>query len=145
MRIVNLSVSGAKIQDVINKQLPELKNYKPNLVTIDIGGNDVAGKYNSATFQAEYDKLAAALPRGTVVGNLPYFGGRIRHNAQALNANTFISAAAQKYGLGVADLQTITRAHDSLSDYAADYFHPSDRGYQNWAAAYWAVIKPTLN
>jgi lysophospholipase L1-like esterase len=144
VRVVNLSVSGAKIQDVINHQLPELKGYKPDLVTVDIGGNDVAGQYNPVIFQAEYDKLAANLPKGTVVGNMPYFGGRIRHNKQALNANIYISGAVQKYGLRVADLQTITRDRNSIRNYAADYFHPSNRGYQNWADAYWQVIEPSL-
>lgn len=144
VRIVNLSVSGAKIQDVITKQLPELKQYKPNLVTVDIGANDVASNYNPQVFQAAYNQLAASLPKGTVVGNMPYFGGRIRHNSQAINANQYITAAAQKNDLLVADLQTITKQRNSIRDYAVDYFHPSNRGYQNWADAYWQVIQPTL-
>lgn len=144
MHVVNISVSGAKIQDVITKQLPELKNYRPDLVTIDIGANDVAGNYNSQIFQKQYDALAAALPKGTVVGNMPYFGGRIRHNSQAINANQYIAAAAQQHDLRVADLQTITHQRNSILDYAADYFHPSNRGYRNWADAYWQVIEPTL-
>jgi acyl-CoA thioesterase-1 len=144
VRIVNLSVSGAKIQDVIDKQLPELKNYKPDLITVDIGANNVAGNYNSQAFQKEYDILASALPQGTVVGNMPYFGGRIRHNTQAVNANQYIAASAKKHGLRVADLQTITKQRDSVRNYAADYFHPSNHGYQNWADAYWLVIQPGL-
>lgn len=144
VHVVNLSVSGAKIQDVIDKQLPELKKYQANLITVDIGANDVAGKYNAQIFQKEYDQLAAALPKGTVVGNMPYFGGRIRHNPQAINANQYITAAAKRHGLSVADLQTITKQRNSIRNYAADYFHPSNRGYQNWADAYWQVIRPTL-
>jgi lysophospholipase L1-like esterase len=144
VRIVNLSVSGAKIQDVIDKQLPALKNYKPDLITVDIGANDVAGHYNPQTFQTEYDQLAAVLPKKTVVSNMPYFGGRIRHNPQALNANRYIATAARKYDLRLADLQTITRQHNSIRNYAADYFHPSNRGYQNWAKAYWQVIQSTF-
>jgi acyl-CoA thioesterase I len=144
VRVVNLSVSGAKIEDVISKQLPELQKYHTDLVTIDIGANDVAGKYNSQSFQVQYDRLAAALPKGTVIGNMPYFGGRIRHNPQAINANQYIAAAARKNKLPVADLQSITKEHDSIRNYAADYFHPSNRGYQNWADAYWQVIQPTL-
>jgi acyl-CoA thioesterase-1 len=144
VRIVNLSVSGAKIQDVIDKQIPELKAYKPALVTLDIGSNDVAGTYNSMSFRTNYDKLGAALPKGTFVGNIPYFGGRIRHNAQALNANQHIAETAQKYNLHLVDLQTMTRERKSLRAYAPDLFHPSNYGYQNWADAYWHVIKPTL-
>jgi acyl-CoA thioesterase-1 len=142
VRIVNLSVSGAKIEDVINKQIPELAQYKPNLVTIEIGANDVAGNYNHASFESEYNHLASLLPKNTVVGNMPYFGGRIRHNTQALDANKVIVSLAAKYGLKVADLQTATRQHNSILNYAPDYFHPSNRGYKNWAAAFLQVIKP---
>lgn len=144
VQIINLSVSGAKIEDVINKQLPELKNYQPDLITLDIGANDVATAYNASIFAGQYDELASQLPTGTVIGNMPYFGGRIRHNTQAINADTYIAVAGKKYGLPVADLQTFTKSRNSLRNYAADYFHPSNRGYQNWADAYWAVIRPTL-
>ncbi len=144
VRIVNLSVTGAKIDDVIRKQMPELRHYKPDLVTIDIGGNDVAQAYNHQTFETEYGRLAAALPKGTVVGNMPYFGGRIRHNAQALDANMIIAINVKKYDLHLVDLQTITRQRDSIRTYAPDYFHPSNRGYSNWAEAYWQIIQPTL-
>ncbi|HEX7633417.1 MAG TPA: SGNH/GDSL hydrolase family protein [Candidatus Saccharimonadales bacterium] len=145
VRVVNLSVSGAKIEDVLAKQIPQLQKYKADLVTVDIGANDVAGKYNSTDFARKYDQLAAALPAGTIVGNTPYFGGRIRHNTQALDANKHIAASAQKYDLRVADLQTVTRAHNSLRVYAPDLFHPSNQGYKNWATAYeHAMSQPFL-
>lgn len=144
VRIINLSVNGAKIEDVINTQLPKLRGYKPNLITLEVGANDVAQHYDAKLFQTGYNKLASALPTDTIISNLPYFGGRISHNAQALDANKYIGIAAQKYGLRVADLQTITRQHNSILNYAADYFHPNNRGYRNWADAFWFVIKPTL-
>lgn len=145
VRIINLSVSGAKIQDVTDKQLPQLRQYRPDLVTVDIGANDVAGSYNPRLFQAEYSRLATTLPKGTVVANIPYFGGRIRHNRQAVNADKYIAVAAEKNNLQLADLQTITRQRNSVRNYAADYFHPSNRGYKNWADAYWLVIQPSLH
>lgn len=143
VRIVNLSVSGARVADVIAKQLPELKNYKPDLITVEIGAND-ATHYNAQTFQKQYNELAAALPAGTVIANVPYFGGRIRDNAQALNANQYIQQAAAKYNLPLVDLQTETRQTQSIWNYSSDFFHPSNRGYRNWDAAFWKVVKPLL-
>jgi lysophospholipase L1-like esterase len=140
VRVVNLSVSGAKIEDVINQQLPILKNYKPDLITIDIGGNDVAQKYNSADFEQRFNRLASLLPAGTYVGNMPYFGGRIKHNPQAIDANRHIAVAAKSNGLRLVDLQKITKERNAPYNYASDLFHPSNRGYKNWADAFWQSI-----
>jgi acyl-CoA thioesterase I len=143
VRVVNLSVSGAKVEDVIKDQLPELKNYSPDLITVEIGSNDVV-HYNAQQFQAQYTALAAALPKNTVVSNIPYFGGRVRNNIQAIEASQFISEAVARYNLRLVDLQTETRKKQSYLNYAADFFHPSNRGYQNWDEAFWKVIKPLL-
>ncbi len=144
MRIVNLSVSGAKIQDVLEKQVPQLAQYKPNLITVEVGTNDVTS-YDAAKFQSQYDKLAAVLPPGSVVVNIPYFGGLIRANDKAVEASEFIAEAAHKYNLPLVDLQTETRAKNSIFNYAADGFHPSNRAYKIWEAAFWKTIEPLVS
>lgn len=144
IKVINLSVSGAKIEDVLNNQIPQLKQLKPNLITLDIGANDVANNYNSHTFLANFDALIAQLPKNSVIGNIPYFGGRIRKNSEATDANNHISDLAAKYGLAVADLQTITKNNNGINTYASDFFHPSDKGYINWAEAYWNVISKNI-
>jgi lysophospholipase L1-like esterase len=143
VRVVNLSVSGAKIEDVIQTQLPQLKNYHANLITVEIGANNVTD-YNPTTFRSQYDALAQALPPGTVLANIPYFGGRIRDNAEALSASTIIAEAGQANHLQVVDLQAATHQGQSILNYGADFFHPSDRGYRIWAAAFWKIIQPDL-
>ena len=143
VRVVNLSVSGAKITDVISKQLPLLKNYQPDLVTVEIGSNDVV-RYDAATFQQQYDHLAAALPPGSVVSNLPFFGGRIRRDKEVTSANRVIFAAVAKDKLQLVDLYGETKQHQSLRNNSFDLFHPSNRGYKNWEAAFWKVIRPSL-
>ena len=143
VRLINLSVSGAKINDVLTKQLPELKNYKPDLVTIEIGANDLAS-YNSKQFNTEFQQLVTRLPKGTYISDMPYFGGRIRKNDQALAANQLIYKAVQGTDLRLVKLQELTRRRQSIRNYAADLFHPSSRGYINWADAFWARIQPDL-
>src|SRR5207248_912896 len=112
----------------------------PDLITVDIGSNDIA-RYNAQVFLARFDGLAAALPKGTAVANIPYFGGRIRKNAQALAASQSISEAAAKYSLKLVDLQSETKERQSLFNYSADLFHPSNRGYRNWYAAFWKAVE----
>lgn len=144
VRTVNLSVTGARINDVLAKQLPELKNYKPDLLTVEIGANDV-NHWNERLFTAQYNELAKSLPAGTIIANVPYFGGRIRNNALALKANRIIAQAARQNHLRLVDLQTYTRDHQSLLNYASDLFHPSDKGYRNWDGAFWQVVRPLLH
>jgi acyl-CoA thioesterase-1 len=143
VRLINLSVSGARIQDVLDKQLAELKNYKPDLVTIEIGANNVTA-YNASQFKTQFDLLASQLPKNTYVATMPYFGGRVRDNKQALAASSLIQAAVQSNNLHLVNLQQITRERQSIHDYSADLFHPSTHGYINWADAFWQVIQPDL-
>ncbi|MBA3758214.1 SGNH/GDSL hydrolase family protein [Candidatus Saccharibacteria bacterium] len=143
VRIVNLSVSGATVQDLIDKQLPELKNYQPDLITVGIGANDVA-RNNMDDFPAHYDSLAKSLPKNTFVTNMPYFGGRLRRNAEAIKASEIIKSDAERYQLKLVNLQDPLRAQNSILNYASDLFHPSNRAYRIWADAFWQKIEPTL-
>ena len=143
VRTVNLSVSGAKVADVIAKQLPELKNYQPDLITVEIGGNDVI-HYDSTAFGRDFTRLAAALPPRAIVSNIPFFGGRIKRNAEVKAANQIITTTAQQHHLRLVDLYGETARNQSLLNNSFDLFHPSDRGYKNWEAAFWKTIEPNL-
>ncbi len=143
VRLINLSVSGAKIDDVLNKQIPELKNYHPDIVTVEVGANDLAN-YKPEQFKSSFEKLVSQLPENTYISDMPYFGGRIRKNDQALAANVIISKAIDGKKLHLVKLQQLTRSRQSMRDYAVDLFHPSSRGYINWADAFWIKIQPRL-
>lgn len=140
IRVVNLSVSGAKIRDVIDNQIPQLKDYEPDFVTIEAGANDVV-RYDRAKFASEFQELAELLPPQTVVANMPYFGGRISRDNEVKEANKIVAQAAIQNNLIVVDLYTFTKVGDTPFNYAADFFHPSNRGYRNWADAFWTKLK----
>ncbi|MDL2341571.1 MAG: SGNH/GDSL hydrolase family protein [Patescibacteria group bacterium] len=139
IRVVNLSVSGAKIQDVIQQQIPQLAGYKPDFVTIEIGANDLVS-FNATDFKNSYRQLAPLLPRGTVVANMPNFGGRIKRVMAVQAANKIVADTAAAHNLPMADLHTATKSRESPFNYAADFFHPSNRGYRNWADAFWIEL-----
>lgn len=140
VRVVNLSVSGAKIRDVIDKQIPQLQNYDPDFVTIEIGANDIVS-FEAKKFEADYAELAPLLPKNTVIATMPNFGGRIERTAAVASANQIIIAAAKEPALPVADLYGYTKSRESPLAYAADFFHPNNRGHKNWADAFWAVLQ----
>jgi acyl-CoA thioesterase I len=140
VKTINLSATGAKVQDVIDNQLPILKQLQPSsdtVVTIDIGANNL-GQYDEETFKSQLDTLYSQLPKQTVVADMPYFGGgRFRpREANAESASAIVREVAGRYGLRVAPLHQITKERDNLLTYGADLFHPNDRGYRNWFEAF---------
>lgn len=130
-RVLNLSRSGARAADVLAAQLPALEalDGPADLVTCVIGGNDLLRtplRQLAATFRA----IIARLPAGAVVATLPQ--GLSRRRAGRLN--TLIRREASAAGLRVADLWTHT-GPPWQGKYAADMFHPNERGYADWTRA----------
>lgn len=143
VQIINLSSSGARIRDVVEEQLPELAGLRPDLITVDVGGNDLR-RYDAATYRSDVSALVAGLPKDTVLADIPYFmHGRAQRDAN--EAAAFIRKRANQGGLVVAPLQETMRARGRqgmFTDYAADWFHPNDRGHRVWADSFWQVIAP---
>lgn len=125
-RVVNLSVTGARVQDAIDQQLPALLELLaagvPDLVTVVIGSNDVLSRRLRAGLTDRFTELLDGLPPGAVVANLP----NPHRAARRVNADLRQRQSAGR--LVVADM----RAHGPRSwrgKLAADKFHPNDSGY----------------
>jgi acyl-CoA thioesterase I len=145
VHVINMSKSGARSKDALEDQLPKLLQLKPDIVTIEIGANDLH-IWDATAFRDHLDQLFATLPEHTVISDVPYFGGG-RHrsrNQKAEEANKILGELAQKYNRKVAPLYSVTKERDSWLNYSTDYFHPSNRGYQNWADAFWQLLEPQL-
>lgn len=141
VQVVNLSRSGARVRDVVDEQLPRLVGLSPDLVTVGVGANDITD-YDAGRFRLDIDALIAALPEGTVVGDVPWFmhGGTGRKSGQAA---TYVATRAGARGLAVARLHRAMRDRgwkSMLTDFAPDWFHPNDRGHRRWADAFWEAI-----
>lgn len=140
VQVVNLSASGARIRDVLDKQLPALArtSRRPDVVTVAIGGNDVRA-YERGRFADEVEALTSALPPGTFVADAPYFmHGRWERDAQ--EAADLLTASIQGRGLHPVALHEALRAQGwdaMLTQFAADWFHPNDRGHRVWADVFW--------
>lgn len=146
VQVVNLSSSGARIRAVLDTQLPALLKMtpRPDLVTVAIGGNDVR-HYDRARFTADVEALTRALPAGTFVADAPYFmHGHWERDAK--QAADVLTDRAHLHGLHPVSLHEALRAQGleaMLTQFAADWFHPNDRGHRVWADAFWRVIEPT--
>lgn len=140
--VVNLSVSGAKVADVVQTQLPRLEGLDADIVTVAIGGNDVRG-YSRERFSADVERLLDGLPRGSYVADVPYFMHG-RWETSSAEAAGIVRAAAQEHGMIVVPLNDELRAEGlqaMLTQTAADLFHPNDRGHAVWARAFSEVIR----
>lgn len=136
-QVVNLSVTGARIADVLDRQLPLLDDLAPvDLVTVAVGANDLLRTRTPAVVAA-VDRLLAEVPDDTVVATLPQ-GVRSR---VAAGLNERIRAGAAARSLPVADVWART-GPPWAGKYAADAFHPNDRGYEDWTAAFVEVLGP---
>ena len=137
----NLSVSGAKATDVLEDQLPRLAalGFVPDVVTLGIGGNDVVDRRISVeAFLDTMAEVLAELPPGSYVADPPGFlipPFEARSDAMAVGVRPLIRDAGQH----LVALHRATRSAGHLGwvrNVAADAFHPNDRGYAGWAAAF---------
>lgn len=141
--VINLSVTGAKVQDVLDTQIPALRRLHPDVVTVAIGANDVRS-FDAGRFASRMDQLAAQLPPGTFLADVPWFmAGAWEGNAERAGADVARESAARGLVLVPLHHALARRGWASmLTDFAPDWFHPNDRGYRAWAASFWSTMCP---
>lgn len=140
-RVVNLSRSGARARDVLDRQLPEMAELgaAPDLVTCAIGANDILRRTPAPLLEQQLRAILARLPPCAVMATLPQ--GLSRERTEAVNR--VIREEAPAAGVLVADVWARTGA-PWRGKYAADGFHPGALGYADWAAAFAEVLGVAL-
>ncbi|HEY1819700.1 MAG TPA: SGNH/GDSL hydrolase family protein [Trebonia sp.] len=136
-RVLNLSVSGAVIRDVIAEQLPRLDGQRPDLVTCGAGVNDIL--FSPGKLFTDLRALLAAVPEDTVMLDLPLlsgFWGIVGHMSVPYisRINRVIREVAGERGLQVAE---VSRHFTPpwAGKFSVDNFHPSQDGYRDWSRA----------
>jgi lysophospholipase L1-like esterase len=129
-RIVNLSFSGARVSDVLDRQLPALAGLSasPALVTVLIGSNDVIKRDLRARLPEHFRALLSALPEGSLVATVP------RTRGVQAEVNRIVQEAAEAGAVVAVPLNFATGGR------APDHFHPDDAGYAAIAADFTAAI-----
>jgi acyl-CoA thioesterase I len=150
VRVVNLSVSGATTAELAEEQLPRFERLlarladdgaSVGLVTVCIGSNDV-GRTTPEEYRAHLARVLDALPPGTYVTDVPDFNGGPRVEAAAELSAVAREEVLARPHLVLVPLERYT-ADQGLDDYAADYFHPSDSGYERYVRAFRDTIAAT--
>ena len=130
-RVVNLSISGARVDDVLQRQVPRMADLgQAELVTCAAGANDLVQR-RWLELRQGLEELSRSLPAGAVLATLP----RGLHEREARLANAVVLDQAGHHGLVVADVWVRT-GPPWAGKYGDDHFHPSDAGHRDWAAAF---------
>jgi len=142
VRVINLSVSGARLRETLDTQVPRLASLAPDVITVSIGANDIAS-FDAVRFDRELRKLADALPPHAIVADLPcFFFGEAEKRVRI--ANGIVHQVVGEHGFTLAPLYKATRrqgvARVALNQASADFFHPNDRGYRVWASAFVPLV-----
>lgn len=142
VRVVNLSVSGARLREALETQVPRLTKLTPDVITVSIGANDIA-TFDAVRFDREFRELADALPPHAIVADLPsFFFGDAEKRVRI--ANGIVHQVVGERGFTLAPLYKATRRQGALrvalNQASADFFHPNDRGYRVWASAFIPLI-----
>lgn len=144
IRVTNLCFSGATSYLCARDQLPRAEqplSEAPDLVTLDIGANDIAA-WDPVAFHRNLTRILDALPPHTIVGEVPCF--HLPWNDwKVRDANRILHRLARDRGLVVVPVYAATRARGLrgiLTEFADDAFHPNDRGYQVWSDTFWPFV-----
>ncbi|MEW2115199.1 ricin-type beta-trefoil lectin domain protein [Streptomyces sp. NPDC005474] len=135
----NQGHQGYRIHQIAELADASLTRYRPNVVTLMIGTNDLAGSYEVSTASARLkslvNQITADVPDATVlVASLVVStsGSEEQYRAAYNQAIPQIVSEAQAAGkhVGYVDMGSLTTADLS------DALHPNDSGYQKMADAF---------
>jgi lysophospholipase L1-like esterase len=141
VKIVNLAVADADIENVMNLQLPKVASYKPDLVTISVGSKDI-DKYDPATVVVNFKKLLELLPDNvSYLADIPAVPD-VKKREAIERVNLQIKEAGFVNGVNMVPLfEATTGGIKSASYYDWDFAHPNDLGHQLWAETFLKVIQ----
>jgi len=147
-RVINLSVSGSLMRDVLAEQVPLLADHQPDLVTLGSGVNDILFSAPARLF-ADLRALLAAVPDGTVLLDLPlpagfwWIVGRMSV-PYITRMNRVIHEVGAERNLPVAEVSAQFIA-PWAGKFSCDNFHPSQDGYRDWTRALLSAVPAAVS
>ena len=145
--VANLGVNGFTSRDLIEVELPQLAELRPDVVTILIGVNDVVQGVPEATYRVNVtlilDRvtglvganrvLVVTTPDYTVTPSGADYGDPAQQSAGIRAMNAIITDLARARGIAVVDIHDISLdAATDRSLVASDGLHPSGAQYRLW-------------
>ena len=132
----NLAVRGRRISHVLDDQVPLVEQWRPSLVTVAIGGNDITGPRCDvpALGRDFHDILARLVGSGADVLAFAGFDPKVMIplsdvvSQRASDYNRWIRLSAHLLGVRLVDLWTLSRIYERQM-WAPDRLHLSTVGH----------------
>jgi|SRR5581483_107515 len=145
VKLLNPAVNGYSTQELIEDELPAVAAFRPTLITLAVGANDIVRGRGPEAYRANLKKIFAALPAKAVVA-LPQpdwsrsptaklFGDPGRFHDQIVQYNNILSEEAKAAGARYIDLFPLMTREADARDIASDGLHPSAHAHLEWAEA----------
>lgn len=137
----NFGVSGAKTQDLLDKQLPQIIAENPDVVTISIGPNDATHFLSNQKTLDNFRKIISELNQKTHAKVYLTNVATFKHTNIVLwpvpqlweQKSESLNETINTLGTGNVQIVDI---HAVKADLSPDTFHPSSTGYRFWAAMF---------
>jgi lysophospholipase L1-like esterase len=142
----NVAVNGYTTDDLIAEELPALATFRPTLVTVAIGANDIVRGRGLDAYRVNVRRiLDAAVGSGARVVVLPQpdwsgspaaasFGAPASLRDAIGRFNAALADEARTKGASWVDLSPLMQQQAASGQVAADGLHPSAEAYDAWAA-----------
>lgn len=158
--LTNLGVSGARLGDVLKTQVSLVKQYKPDVILIAAGANDVTHLTLSASAKGTLESIAKelieqqcsvkiVLTGSPDMGAIPRFPQPLRSFAgtRSEQLNEVFLAVVEHRELTFAPIaaQTGTTIRQHPEWFAADKFHLKAEGYATWVPVLNLAISGALS
>ncbi|PWF26423.1 SGNH/GDSL hydrolase family protein [Ancrocorticia populi] len=153
--LLNISLSGGTAASVLGTQIPQLegltiggKPLVPDVVTLDIGGNDVGvAGLTVPEFGRRMDAILGRISAPTFVADIPTFKP-LKTEPRAAEMSAEIARASRESGAGLIELQKLSNTFTTwvyMNEYhAGDMFHPNTPWYHRWSQLFMDQISDRL-
>lgn len=157
VELTGLGISGARVRDVLQSQVPEALSLNPDLIFVGIGANDATHLTNLDDVSRDMAEIIERLQTAgatVVIAGAPDMRAKIFWEPlrsivgwRGRRVTAAITDAGLAAGVPVVPLAERTGpffAADAEGHYAADDFHPSGLGYKRWADAIFPYLVQAL-
>ncbi len=152
VELSNVAVNGYTTDDLIEKELPTVASFKPTLVTVAVGANDIVRGSTLVDYRAKVKRiLDAAKAGGARVVVIPQpdwsrsptaasFGTQPALDASITAFNAALAEEARAKSLVFVDLSPLMRDEAAKGMVAGDGLHPNEQAYDAWAEELFRVV-----
>lgn len=155
----NIAVNGYTSRDVIDLELPQLVELRPDFVTLLIGVNDVVRGVPHEAYRRNAEAilddlvglvgpcriLVITTPDYTVTPDGGRYGDPARQAAGIRANNEILTSLAGERGIAIVDIHDISlRAAADRTMVASDGLHPSGKQYALWVERVLPAIETLL-